>query len=120
MDQASCPAPLSALPEGYRSLLEADTLFRRALPNLIVCLEANADATEPADDRPTRSSHCPSAARYIAEGIPLYGRNVCSNIFGPILTSNMYFFTEDLTRAEHCVWPRAADGTYTDLAVRDR
>lgn len=93
-------------------------MFLRALPDLIVCLQVEAEASEPANDRPPRPCHCPSAARYIADGIPLYGRNVCSKVFGPIPTSNMYVFTEDLARAEHCVWPKAAEGTYTDLAVR--
>lgn len=58
-----------------------------------------------------------SAGSAIARELPLYGRNTCSHVFEPILPSHKYVLSEDLTRAEHRVWPKAPGGAYTELAV---
>lgn len=59
-----------------------------------------------------------SAGSLISQEMPVCGQNAHSHLFEQILTSNMYVFSEDLTRAEHCVWPTAPGGTYTELAVK--
>ena len=108
MDSDACPAPANSLPDGYRSLWEAAKLFLKVFPHRIVRLEQRS--WKPID-------YVSSAAGFISREIAIYGWNACSRVFEPIVTSDMYVFSEDLMRAEHCVWPTASDGTYTDLAV---
>jgi len=83
-------------------------MFLKVFPNRIVRL-----GQAPWDP----SSYTSAAGSFITGEIPAYGRNACSRNFEQIVTSNMYFLSEELTRAEHCVWPTAPNGTYTDLAV---
>lgn len=109
MDQTFCLDSTLPPPEGFRPLREAATMFLKVFPNRIVRL-----GQAPWDP----SSYTSTAGSFIMGEIPVYGWNACSRSFEEVITSNMYFLTENLPRAEHCVWPTAPNGTYTDLAVK--
>ncbi len=97
-------------PGVYRSLGHAAAMFVKAFPNRIASM--NVSPTGPLRDE------VGSAGMVVARELPLYGRNASSNVFEPIRPINMFVLSEDLTRAEHRMWPTAPGGTYTDLAVK--
>ncbi len=85
-------------------------MFLKAFPNRIASM--NVSPTDPLRDE------VGSAGMVVARELPLYGRNASSKIFEPIRPIHMFVLSEDLTRAEHKMWPTAPGGTYTDLAVQ--
>lgn len=108
MHHGPSPGPGIPPPEGYYSLQDAALMWLKAFPNRSF---RPAPREQPCDA-------VSSAGRLLAKELPVYGWNVGSHVFERILTSNMYVFSEDLTRAEHAVWPTVADGNYTYPAVK--